>query len=359
MLAVLIILAVVLRGGDGHQPDGGRSVPRDPPSHRRRAPGDPPRGRGAGGPPGGRGAGRRGARGRGAADHPARRRVAATAGPRAAGVDAQSPRRDRQCHEGSAQLPPVRQRAAPARPVVQRVALRQPRVGPAGAAGRAADARGAAGGRRAAATAGVPMWLPWPLPRGWLVTGRRHGRRRAHRRPGDRGGLLRPGPARRGGRAGAGRRGDGRRPGRPVRRARRAGRRDRARTARRTPRSTPPASRPRCGARAGAGRRRPGGVRRRGAGLLDVGRAVAGHRRLPADRRLRAHRPARRRATSSTSRAGRCPRVCRPDRVGATPAPRLGRCASTSTPTARPPTAPRRPPTWCGPLPPPGWTSSR
>jgi hypothetical protein len=25
--------------------------------------------------------------------------------------------------------------------------------------------------RAAAATAGVPLWLPWPLPRGWLVTG--------------------------------------------------------------------------------------------------------------------------------------------------------------------------------------------
>ena len=25
--------------------------------------------------------------------------------------------------------------------------------------------------RAAASTAGVPLWLPWPLPRGWLVTG--------------------------------------------------------------------------------------------------------------------------------------------------------------------------------------------
>ena len=49
---------------------------------------------------------------------------------------------------------------------------------------------------RAAATgARVPVWLPWPLPRGWLVTGRGARRRRAHRRPGHRGGLLRPRPA--------------------------------------------------------------------------------------------------------------------------------------------------------------------
>ena len=92
---------------------------------------------------------------------------------------------------------------------------------------------------------------------------------------------------------------------------------------------------------------RPRGLRRRGARLLGVGGALAGHRGLPAHRRLRPHRPARRRARARRPVRRAVPAAHRlsPAPVTSCRAPSCGRCASTSTPTAPPPTAPSRRPT--------------
>ncbi len=46
-----------------------------------------------------------------------------------------------------------------------------------------------------AARSAVPVWLPWPLPTGWLVTGPPARGRRPHRAGGLRRGVLRPQPA--------------------------------------------------------------------------------------------------------------------------------------------------------------------
>ena len=104
----------------------------------------------------------------------------------------------------------------------------------------------------AAATAGVPMWLPWPLPRGWLVTGvvsagdERTGARATA--------VVCSGPSPLGGVADlvlvGEETGVGLGPGSPASTDRTPGS---SRTARRTPRSTRPGSRPRCGRCPGPG----------------------------------------------------------------------------------------------------------
>ena len=201
--------------------------------------------------------------------------------------------------------------------------------------------------RQLVATRAGPGLVPWPLPKGWLVTGLAHaGDERTGARA-TRGRLLGPGAPGRGRRARPGRRGARHRSGRALRRARGPGPRRRARhpaAAREDPRRRPPDRD--VGARRSADDRAVYVGEALGCWLWAVLWPESAGFLLIDDFVL--HGPARRRSRASTSRSARCPHAWPADPAGVRVAPlRCSPCRSTCTPTAPPPTAPRPRPSWC------------
>ena len=81
------------------------------------------------------------------------------------------PGRDRRRVSAQPDLPALRSRRAAARPLVRRLGLPGARRRRAPAPG---DGRLRASAAPARPRSQVPVWLPWPLPLGWLVSGLQH-----------------------------------------------------------------------------------------------------------------------------------------------------------------------------------------